>query len=265
MPFTQADSIRYYTFASLDDLGVAQAVFTRAGGVSPAPWASLNLGGLVGDDIERVKENRWRAFQAAGRKLETMYDVWQVHGAEVVCTDAPRPLTSPHLKADAMLTDRAEVTLLMRFADCTPILLYDPRRRVAGMAHAGWQGTVKRTAAAAVKAMVARYGCAAADIYAGIGPAIGKSQYEVGAEVITQVNVAFGGDASSLLAPVAGKEGKALFDLWEANRLVLEQCGVKNIEIAGICTASNLTDWYSHRKENGNTGRFGALIGIREA
>ncbi|MCI0521061.1 MAG: peptidoglycan editing factor PgeF [Chloroflexi bacterium] len=265
MPFVQADQVRYYTFDSLNELGVTNAIFTRRGGVSPAPWDSLNLGGLVGDDAERVRENRLRAFQAAGRRLETMYDVWQVHGTEVVCADAPRALTTPHLKADAMLTDRAEVTLLMRFADCTPILLYDPYRKVAGMAHAGWQGTMRRTAAAAVEAMVARYGCDAADLRAAIGPSIGAHHYEVGEEVVAQARQAFGGEAAGLLEAVEGRPGKAYFDLWAANRLVLEQCGIRHIEIAGICTACHPEDWYSHRREKGNTGRFGALIGLSAA
>ena len=114
------DGLRYYTFDSLADCGVTQAIFTRQGGVSPEPWAALNLGGTVGDDPQRVAENRLRAFQAVGRSSASLYDVWQVHGDEVVIANAPRPPHTPHLKADAMLTDRPEVTLFMRFADCVP-------------------------------------------------------------------------------------------------------------------------------------------------
>jgi YfiH family protein len=260
MPFHQSDSIRYYTFDSLEDRGLVQAVFTRKGGVSPQPWQGLNVGGTVGDDPANVVENRRRAFQAAGRDLETNYDVWQVHSAEVVCASAPRPASQAHVKADAILTDRPGVTLFMRFADCVPILLYDPRRKAVGLVHAGWQGTVQRVALAAVQSMQARYGSRPENILAGIGPSIGAHHYEVGLEVAEQVQAAFGPEASGLLP---GQNGAVQFDLWQANRLVLNQAGVREVELARICTACHPEDWFSHRAEKGRTGRFGALIGLK--
>src|SRR5512143_2813375 len=157
MPFSQPDRIRYFTFESLNEVNITHAVLTRRGGTSPSPWASLNVGGLVGDDPERVMENKQRSLRSLGRPVESIYDVWQVHSRDVVCTDAPRPTNVPHLKADAILTDRPGVTLFMRFADCVPVLLSDPKRRVVGLAHAGWLGTVRRTTAAAVEAMVEQY------------------------------------------------------------------------------------------------------------
>lgn len=261
MEFIQRDSIRFLTFDSLADSGVTHAMITRQGGVSPAPWNSLNVGGTVGDEYERVLENRRRVFQALGRKFESMYDVWQVHGTEVICADAPRDLSTAHLKADAILTDRPDVTLFMRFADCTPIMLYDPIKRVVGLVHAGWQGTVKKTAAYAVQAMHDRYGVTAADVQAVIGPSIGAHHYQVGEEVVEQVRQAFAQDASALLIE-DGSGNRVQFDLWSANRLVLEQAGVRQVEVAGICTACHLQDWYSHRAEHGKTGRFGALISL---
>ena len=265
MPFHQPDSIRYYTFESLGDAGVIHAVFTRRGGVSPTPWNSLNLGGTVGDDGSRVTENRRRAFQALGRDIMSMADVWQVHGNEVVCYDDPRPLNTPHPRADAILTDKPHITLLMRFADCVPILLYDPVRRVAGMAHAGWQGTVKRTAATAVQAMQTRYGSQPENILAAIGPSIGAHHYPVGPEVIAQVRLAFGKDALAFLPGEVGEapDHAVQFDLWSANRLALEQAGVRRIEISGICTACHPEDWYSHRGDVGKTGRFGAMMALK--
>jgi YfiH family protein len=262
MPFNQTENVRYFTFDTLQDGGIKHAVFTRQGGTSPHPWESLNVGGLVGDDPERVIENRRRCFGAVGRVPETMYDVWQVHGNDVVRADAPRPANTPHLKADAILTDRPEVTLFMRFADCVPVLLADPRRRVVGLAHAGWLGTVRRTVAAAVNAMVEQYRSNPADVIACMGPSIGAHHYEVGSEVIEQVRHTFGAEANSLLAASNGDKQRAQFDLWAANRLILEQSGVKQIEMAGLCTACNLDDWYSHRGEGGKTGRFGVLIGL---
>ncbi len=262
MPFNETEGVRYFTFEALSEVNITHAVFTRQGGISPHPWESLNVGGLVGDDPRRVIENRQRSFRAVGRTPETMYDVWQVHGNEVVFTDAPRPANTPHLKADAILTDRPEVTLFMRFADCVPVLLADPERQVVGLAHAGWLGTVKRTVAAAVNAMVEQYRSNPADIIACIGPSIGAHHYEVGPEVVEQVRITFGLEARSLLVASNGDEQRAQFDLWAANRLILEDSSVRQIETAGLCTACHLEDWYSHRGEAGKTGRFGVLIGL---
>ncbi len=261
MPFQQRAAIRYYTFESLDDSGLLQAVFTRQGGVSPQPWCSLNLGGGLGDDAACVKENKRRALLALDRTPESVYDVWQVHGAEVICATQPRRTDQAQPRADAILTDRPAVTLLMRFADCVPIVLFDPLRRVIGLAHAGWQGTVRRTAAAAVQKMRQVYGSRAEDIHAAIGPSIAAHHYQVGEEVVEQARAAFGCDAESLLP---GDHGAVQFDLWAANQLVLEQAGVRRIELCGICTACQTDDWFSHRGENGHTGRFGLALALKE-
>lgn len=258
MPFHQHNGIRVYRF-DLFPRDIVQGVFTRRGGVSPAPWDSLNVGGTVGDERERVQRNRMRSFEVLGRHLDSMFDVWQVHSADVVFAEAPRPPEARYQKADIIFTDRPEVTLYMRFADCVPILLHDPNRRVVGLAHAGWLGTVRRTAAAAVQAMQDHYGSKAEDIRAAIGPSIGPDHYEVGPDVIAQVEQSFGRQASDL---IHAHGTKTHLDLWRANRLQLEQAGVRQVETAGICTACHLEDWYSHRAEKGKTGRFGALIAL---
>jgi polyphenol oxidase len=261
MSFSEADGIRYFHSDLLDVHGVPHGVFTRRGGVSQAPWASLNVGGLSGDDPEHVQENQRRTFQSLGFSLESLYDVWQVHSREVVWSDTPRPPQQPHLKADAILTDHPEVTLFMRFADCVPVLLYDPAKKVCGIVHAGWVGTVSKIAAFAIQAMHDRYGTQPTDVLAVIGPSIGQHHYEVGADVIARVRGAFGEAAAGLLQYQPDLEAeKAQLDLWAANRLVLEESGVRQVEISGICTACHLDDWYSHRGEAGVTGRFGALI-----
>lgn len=260
MPYTHTkDGIRYYHFKILEGPGLQQAVFTRRGGVSPEPWKGLNVGGTVGDDAQRVSENCRRALCALGRAPESVYDVWQVHGRVVVSTDRPRREHEPHLKADGILTNRPQVTLFMRFADCVPVLLFDPVKRVIGVVHSGWQGTVQRAAAAAVEAMQARYGSRPGDLLAGIGPSIGPDHYEVGPDVVREVHQAFPSHAESLLVP---HNGRFRFDLWQANRLVLNECGVHQVEVAEVCTACNLEDWYSHRAEGGKTGRFGALLAL---
>ncbi|MGB8212653.1 MAG: peptidoglycan editing factor PgeF [Anaerolineales bacterium] len=258
MSFQFNVGIRYYQFEHLGD-GLSQAVFTRRGGLSPEPWAALNLGGSVGDDPERVRANRQRALAALERDSESVYDVWQVHGVNVVITEAARRREQPQLQADAILTNTPGITLLMRFADCVPVLLHDPVRKVIGIVHAGWKGSVCTTVRVAVETMQARFGSSPADIRAGIGPSIGPDHYEVGPDVVIKVRQAFGQNAYRLLKE---RKGSTYFDLWAANRLILEQAGVKEIELAGLCTACHTDDWYSHRAEHGRTGRFGALIAL---
>ena len=257
MTFTQHNGLRYYQF---DTIQTRHALFTRHGGVSPNPWGSLNVGGTVGDDLARVRQNRILSFEALRREPETMFDVWQVHSADVVCARSPRPLDESYRQADIILTDKPDVTLFMRFADCVPILLHDPRQGVVGLAHAGWMGTLRDVATVTVESMIKNYDCKPSDIIAGIGPSIGPDHYEIGADVILQVMQKHGDESELFLK---SHRGKIHFNLWEANRLVLERAGVGSIEISGICTACHTEDWYSHRAEKGRTGRFGALISLQ--
>ncbi len=263
MPFLTAASLRYLAFDHLSAHSVPHGIFTRRGGVSPAPWASLNMGSTVGDDWGRVQFNIRRAFTALGLSVATRFDAWLVHGREAVVATAPRRVDSPQPppKADIILTANPNVTLVMRFADCVPILLYDPRRAAIAIAHAGWKGTVIGTAAAAVEAMQQAFGSRPADLLAAIGPAIGPDHYEIGPEVAAQVRQAFPDEAERLL-PRHGQRHH--LDLWEANRLHLLRAGVlpQHLEVSRVCTACHLEDWYSHRAEHGRTGRFGALIAL---
>jgi len=257
MPFTQHNGLRYFQFETLK---TRHAVFTRQGGVSPEPWGSLNVGATVGDDLERVRKNRNLSLNALGRNPESVFDVWQVHSADAVCANAPRPEGESLRQADIILTDKRDVTLFMRFADCVPILLHDPRKGVVGVAHAGWMGTLRDVAASMVNEMKAQYDSNPADIIAGIGPSIGPDHYEIGADVILQVMQKFGDDSEQVLK---SHNGKIHFDLWKTNQLLLERTGVGKVEIAGICTACHTDDWFSHRAEKGRTGRFGALISLQ--
>lgn len=261
MTFHQPDAVRYFIFDSLADLPVTQMAFTRVGGVSPGSWASLNMGLTVGDDEANVAENRRIAFRTAGRPLESLSDSWLVHGDDVVVYDQPRAAEeeSPP-KADIILTDNPDVTLFMRYADCVPLLLVDPVTRAIGLAHAGWQGTLKGVAAKAVSAMQARYGSNPADLHAVVGPSIRAEKYEIGPDVAEQVRAAFGAEAAPLL-PVFGE--RIHFDLWAANRLALERAGVGQVEVCGLCTASHPEDWFSHRGQQGRAGRFGVLLALK--
>ena len=134
-----------------------------------------------------------------------------------------------------MVTDQPGVTLFMRFADCVPIFLYDPVRKVVGLVHAGWQGTVKMAAKSAIEAMKEQYGCQTTDILAGIGPSVGPHHYPVGSDVISAFRNVFGDDSTGLLlAENDGNQPNTCLDLWSANRLILENCGISQIEICGL-------------------------------
>ena len=219
------------------------------------------MGGTVGDDLENVRVNIRRTFDVFNLEVGQKYDVWQVHGNNVIFTDKPRMSSEPPQKADIILTNKPEVILFMRFADCVPIFLYDPQKRVVGIAHAGWLGTVRKVASVAVQAMVEHYGSSTNDIIAGIGPSIGPEFYEIGDDVATQIQKTFNDRANDILSVSKSEnKNKIKLNLWKANQILLEAAGVRQIEVAGICTAENVSDWYSHRAEFGKTGRFGALL-----
>jgi Uncharacterized conserved protein len=167
--------VSYFSFNQLDNEGILHGIFMRHGGCSPQPWSSLNLATSVGDSRENVIENRNRISDSLGIERNTFFDVWQVHSSKVIYSDKPRRVGEPHMQADGILTDQPEIALLMLFADCVPILFYDPRKKAGAVAHSGWQGTVKQVAAATAKAMVDQFACNAADIMACIGPSICQS------------------------------------------------------------------------------------------
>ena len=252
--------LAYYQFDRLrPHREVIHGVFTRLGGRSAPPWDSLNTGHGVGDDLTAVDANHELICEALGLKVEHLVSPHQVHGAHVASVgvrDRGRVIEA----TDALITDQPGVALMLRFADCVPLWFYDPRRGAIGLAHAGWRGTVRRVAAATVRQMGAAFGCLAADLIVGIGPAIGPCCYEVGSDVTDAVRHSFGEQASRLLAPQAN--GRWRFDLWRANELCLTQAGVTQVEISGTCTACHTEEWYSHRAERGRTGRIGALIAL---
>jgi YfiH family protein len=256
----EQDGLVYYQFEQwADGNGLVHGVFTRLGGVSQPPWDSLNLGGTVGDSVEAVQENHRRVYRCLGLDSDRACTVWQVHSADVVLAQGRVPNRRWLTRADAMITNRHGLPLVMRFADCTPILLYDPVHHAAGIAHAGWRGTVSGVVANAIRAMQAAFGTVPQDVQAGIGPSIGPARYQVGKEVIQAVSEAFGpGDGLIRCA----EDGSTYLNLWATNRLALERAGVSQIETAGLCTASLTDEFFSHRAEASRTGRFGAVIAL---
>lgn len=265
----QSDNIRpvavqdllFYRIVALEAYPhLIQAIFTRKGGVSASPYHSLNLSVSTGDDPEIVALNFQRACQAVDIKPEQTVSCHQIHSANVFVVDqANRQQVMG--RGDALITREPDTYLLMRFADCTPLLFYDPARGAVGAAHAGWRGTVQNIAGAAIRAMVDEFGCRPKDIKAIIGPAIGPCCYEVGADVIQAAQESFD-DVSGLFTRPNGN-GQAYFDMWEANRRQLAAAGVEEIIQTELCTACHTDKFFSHRAEKGRTGRLGAVVGIR--
>jgi purine-nucleoside/S-methyl-5'-thioadenosine phosphorylase / adenosine deaminase len=238
-----------YQFCNLSTLpGVVHAVTTRAGGVSSGRCESLNVSYTVGDADENVDENLRRVAEAVGAERDSFVWPYQVHGRAVTLVEED---TRPRERCDVLITRTPGKTLLLRYADCTPVLLADPRRNAVAGVHAGWRGSAVRAAGAAVSAMGEAFGSWPEDLVAGIGPAIGPCCYEVGADV----HEAFA-DRPGLLS-----DGR--LDLWESNRQALLEAGVpeENIEVAGICTRCESERFFSHRANGGQpAGRFGAVI-----
>ncbi len=226
----QGERLVHYQFEAWPEL--RHGIFTRLGGESAAPWQGLNLGGNVGDDPRAVRRNHELMYEALGIDETRACTVWQVHSADVLLVDGPVRGRRWLALADAMVTDRPNTPLSMRFADCTPLLFYDPKRQVIAMAHAGWRGTVQGVASNTVRTMIEAYGCDPADIQAGIGPAIGPEHYQVGEEVVEAVRAHFGSVDGLMRRDPA--DGTAYLDLWAANRLDLERAGLHQIEVAGI-------------------------------
>ena len=257
MQVEQRGALSVNTFESFSTDRLTHAVFGRTGGVSPPPYHSLNMSVSAGDDIENVRENRRRAFHAVGIPLTAMATVWQVHGTHTVVVKG-QPC-DPSTKADALITATPGVALFMNFADCVPILLYDPVQHVAGIAHAGWKGTIRGIAHTVVREMGRNFDCRPEDIHTAIGPSISSERYPVGADVARAVQSAFP-DRDDLL-PL--HNGTAHFDLLATNMNTLLQCGVKTIELSGLCTAAHTEHYFSHRAESGETGRFGVLVALK--
>lgn len=255
----QIGSIDAYRFERFPNGDLVHAVFGRRGGVSPAPFDSLNMSVTVGDTLQNVRENRRRAFRALDLPEDDRADCWVVHGTDVLQVTENRAHDGDPVRADGLITDVPGVNLFMRYADCVPILLYDPKRYAIGLGHSGWRGTVAGSTQRLVQAMVQAFGSNPADIIAGIGPSIGPDSYEVGSEVVEAARAAFP-DAPEVILPI---NGKTHFDLWRANEIALRREGVQQIELPGHDTATETAAFFSHRGDGGRSGRFGAVIALR--
>lgn len=267
----ERNGIIWWEAPAFSDTGLVRHGFsTRVGGVSTAPYASLNLAGHVGDKPADVLENRRRFSLALGVEPNDWVTAEQVHSDHVaVVTAAQRGQGAvcqdqALAETDAMITRERGAPLAEFFADCVPVMLLDPATPAIGLAHAGWKGTAAGIAAKTVLAMTREFGTRPADCLAAIGPSIGPCCYAVGEAVAgTFINsFSYGG---KLLKPlesgIPGQENLHL-DLWEANRRQLIEAGLPagQIAAAGLCTRCNAGELYSFRADQGRTGRLGALL-----
>jgi hypothetical protein len=258
MPIHVSNGLSYLTFDLFDQHHIRHGIFMRHGGVSPHPWKSLNMATSVGDSRENVIENRTRIAGALRIGENSFFDVWQVHSSDVIIASEPRPQGVLHQKGDAIMTNQPNVSLLMLFADCVPVFLFDVHKRIAVLIHAGWQGTARMVVSAAINKMRSQFGCQPDDMIAGIGPAISAERYEVRPELFVHFDQKFFN-----MNDIKVQKGSSHFlDLKKANGQLLQREGITQIENLDVCTAGNTSDWYSHRGENGKTGRFAAVLSV---
>jgi YfiH family protein len=230
----------------------------RSGGVSGPPYASLNLGGHVGDDATAVAENR-RALRAAAALPAEPAWLEQVHGTHVLDLDseAVARAASPSGPADAAVTRHPGRVCAILTADCLPVLFASAGGDRVGAAHAGWRGL----AAGVIEATVSALGGPPGELLAWVGPAIGPRHFEVGAEVREEFlrRAGAGDTAADNAAFVANARGRYTADLYALARRRLLRLGVERIYGGGECTYTDDARYYSHRRD-GRTGRQATLI-----
>jgi YfiH family protein len=257
----ELNGIPYYSFEALaKHEEIINAVFTRIGGVSRPPFAELNVGHLVGDELAAVETNHRLIYQILGLSSKEVVTGHQVHGT-VAAMVGPDDGGNVIPTTDSLITSTPGMNLMLRFADCLPIFLYDPERRAIGLAHAGWRGTAAKAAQRMVTMMVDGFGSDPTKMIAGLGPAIGSCCYEIGAEVAESLKASL---KDWDIAIRRSKQNTLCLNLWEANRQQLMEAGIREIEVSQICTACHTDEFFSHRAERGRTGRFAVVMGIRK-
>ena len=226
--------------------GLTHVFLGRPGLPPPDPSATTNSDPLC--DLKK-------SLGLAGHKITTLR---QVHGDAILDVEEPSKCAGD---GDAMATGRPGVLLGVLTADCVPVLLVDPRRRVCAAVHAGWRGTAAKIAGKAVAHLSVRYGCDSADLLAAVGPAIGPCCFEVGPEVVDSFRDAWEDDFD----PFLDRRGqKGMIDLRGLNRLSLLETGIPEdrITIVGPCVACASADFHSYRRDGVRAGRQVSLVGF---
>jgi polyphenol oxidase len=227
-----------------DTLPAPHGFFTRRGGVSTGPFASLNCSLSGQDDPAAVLENRARAARLLGVDPPHLVGLTQVHGTEVMTVTDPWAPGAGQ-RADAMVTERGDIALGIVTADCAPVLFMDTGRNIVGAAHAGWRGAVLGVLEATIAAMTA-LGAATGRIVAAIGPCIGQASYEVGLDFRELVIAR--SEADSVFFVPGRREDHWQFDLAAYCATRLRSAGVRRVEIIGADTLIDEDRFFSHRR-----------------
>lgn len=207
-------------------------------------------------DRSLVQNNRRLLAEAMRVEEQALFLPSQVHKTRIVHV-TPETNKEELQETDALITAHQGICVAVMSADCVPIILYDVKNNVVAAVHSGWRGTVARILGKTLDEMQQRYGTTGAHVMAGIGPSVSQNSYEVGEEVISAVQAAFGTHEELLIHTFPQK---ARLDLWNANRHQLLEFGVpdENIEVSNLCTVVHNQSFFSARK--GDTGRFAAGI-----
>lgn len=263
------DGVVYITFPKLDKAeGQLHAFSTREGGVSVGDTASMNFSFTLDKSSDAVKEN-FRIFcNAVGFDPEKLVLSQQTHTPnirKVTAEDFGKGVWKErdYSDIDGLVTDVKGAVLVTQYADCTPLIFFDPVKKVAATSHAGWRGTVAEIGKKTVEIMVSDYGSDPKDIIAAIGPCIDKCCYEVDDPVIDEIKKLAYLDLSACYSEK--KNGRYMLSLKEVNREVLIDSGIRpeNIDVADLCTCCNAEFLHSHRKTQGKRGTLAAFISIK--
>ena len=266
---TEKSGIPFITFPVLEQIPFIRHAFsTRLGGVSTGIYSSMNLNEDRGDDPAAVMENFRLVAKALHTECGRMVRSDQTHTANVrIVTkeDAGKGIIrkQDYQDVDGMITNVPGLMLVTSHADCVPLFFVDPVHRAIGMTHSGWKGTWKRIGRVTVEKMHAEYGSDPKDIIAVIGPSICQDCYEVGEDLLDAFREEFSIEqCQAVFRP--GKPGKYQLDLWEANRLILEEAGLmpEHITVSGLCTSCKSDLLWSHRKTKGQRGGLCAFLEI---
>ncbi len=241
---------------------LVHAFTTRKGGQTPSPYQDFNLGTLVGGESGRqdAMKNRENLCQSLTLDNSKIAIAGQVHSANVEILRDPANL--PTLKdVDGLVTAKPSLTMMLHFADCVPVMVYDRNKNVTGIFHAGWRGTASEIVVKGLESMRKEFGCKGEDIVAAVGPAIGPCCYPVGEDAAQKLGSTVNNPES--LIERRSQDSTIRPDLKGINARQLFQLGVKDIDICSWCTACSHDIFYSHRASGGTTGRQGALVHLK--
>ncbi|MDR3349688.1 MAG: peptidoglycan editing factor PgeF [Acidaminococcales bacterium] len=258
------DGIWFGLVPALYERGIKHAFTSKFYGESVLEDKRLNMSFNVGDSEDCVLANRRRVCAALGIDFERLTAARQAHGDNRVYVDegllgrGNKNFAGAIAAADALVTDLPGVPLLLLFADCVPVVLADPAKKLVAVVHAGWRGTTANVLRKTAEAFRDEFSSRPKDCVAVIGPSIGPECYKVGREVYRAARDNLS-DYQKFFQPAGENEWQ--FDLWQANKAQLEMAGVKteNIFISGICTKCHRELFFSHRAEKGRAGRFAAI------